>query len=195
MTFDAVTLVPTEWWQPSRLVPVPEWKTDVLVKPMVWAERLNYLTLTFGSTGSDPDWTQTGPLVLIACCHTPEGKRLFRLEDAPRIAKMRPGVVQRLVRVAMQVSRIEDNTRAEEVAYLRLLEDGEFRLAMDLAFKWRMPLSELAARMPSYELPLWKAFLALRSFEMQNPSSGGSSSAQGAAAAAGFAPWGGGTSG
>jgi|SRR6185503_236619 len=97
----------------SEDVEVPEWGVTVRVQGMTGAERARYLQATVGEDGK-PNFDRIYPEVLIACAYDPEtGEKVFEAADRDALNGKAAGATERIAKVAMRLSGIADDARAE----------------------------------------------------------------------------------
>lgn len=192
--FRVPLLVETEQYRRAELLTVPEWRgRKVEVRAMNAGERINFLALTqlqaLESGNVATDWGAVLPASVIPCVWSPafdsrsgawlpgaSKLRVFRWADWDAVSALpAPGLTRVHARI-MSLSGFDKTDLSD--SYMRLTSDGEFRLLFELAYEWGYTVTELAERMPAWELSWWRSYLTLRAWETKQASrssgSGGS---------------------
>ena len=183
--FRVPLLTETGQWRRAELLTVPEWRDrTVEVRCMSAGERINFLALTqlqaLESGNVATDWGAVLPASVIPCVWSPaysergdwlpgeSTRRVFRWADWDAVSALPAPGLQRVHSRVMVLSGFEKADLSD--SYMRLTSDGEFRLLFELAYEWGCTLTELAERMPAWELSWWRSYLTLRAWETKQAS-------------------------
>lgn len=189
LEFRPPLLIETASWQRVELLDMPEWDMQVEVRSMTAGDRLNYLTSTilfekqYGDQATD--WGAILPASVIPCVWAPAYRngrwipglsqlRIFHWSDYDALQNRGASALYRIHEVAMRLSGFgNDELKA---SYMRLVSDGDFRLLFELAKELGMTLSEIAEKMPAWELSWWRSYFTLRNYEHEQSMKKGSGS-------------------
>ena len=105
----------------TELVPVPEWGGDVMVKGMNGAERDKFEASIVQQHGKEQNVNMANVRAKLAsfCICDEAGKRLFTEKDIDRLAQKSAAALQRVFKVAQNLSGIGDEAVEELAAGLK----------------------------------------------------------------------------